>query len=201
MADQSRLRRKKIAILGVSGAVVGLVGILMFTGDHERAQPPPAAPAVAFQAERPTVPQPPSTSESTPLVTVSIRATPQSAQIMLDGVPRSNPVEISYPRSAGLHTVRVTADGYAPKTEQISFDSNLMVEMSLERQRAVGAWTPPARAYSPPPARKASVPQQPAVVAAAPAEPPAAPAPPDVSPNGGRPPQRPIDQTNPYGNQ
>jgi serine/threonine-protein kinase len=198
MGESSGRARKTVALVVLGGSVAAALGVYLYLGSHEHPAGPPQPAAVSFQAERPATPQG-SPAPQPALVTVSIKATPVTAQIMLDGIPRSNPVDISYPRGTGSHTVRVTADGYVPKTEQISFESNLMVEMALERQRATPTWTPPApRIAAAAPAKRVTT----AVAApiAQPVEPPA-PQPVEVNPSGGRPPQRPIDPTNPYGNQ
>jgi serine/threonine-protein kinase len=135
------------------------------------------------------------------LVDVVVRVSPASATIAIDGVGvPTNPFHARYAKDSLVHHVMVSADGYDSKLEDVSFASDVSIDVSLDRK----ASPPPPRYFAPPPAphqvRHAS-----AASAPSPSPPPdastAAPARggADMASSGGRPPLRPITTSNPYG--
>jgi serine/threonine-protein kinase len=134
------------------------------------------------------------------LVDVVVRVSPPSATIAIDGVAvPTNPFHARYAKDALVHHVMVSADGYDSKLEDVSFASDLSIDVSLDRKAP-----PPQRWVAPAPAPRptkhaASTPA--ASPAASPDTPAPAPARADIAPTGGRPPLRPITTSNPYGSQ
>ena len=182
--------------------------------------PPPAPeplppPPVVTAAAAPARPAPPET------IVLSVSVAPSSATIAIDGQPMpSNPFVGHFLKSAGTHRLRATAPGHVAKERLVSFDDNVMVDLSLvpqpssapaarsgssergsSRRESQRHFEPPARHEPPPP------PMRPAAIATAPAPAPAA-APErksanDIVPRGEwEPPRkRVIDTSNPYGDE
>jgi serine/threonine-protein kinase len=143
-----------------------------------------------------------STRDIPDLVDVVVRVSPPSATIAIDGVAvPTNPFHARYAKDALVHHVMVSADGYDAKLEDVSFSSDVSIDVSLDHK----APPPQVRwiAPPPPPARAAKHAGPAAGSSPAPAAEPSAPAPAraDIAPTGGRPPLRPITTSNPYGNQ
>ena len=136
----------------------------------------------------------------------------------------SNPFVGHFPKAPGTHRMRADASGHSAKERLVSFDDNVMIDLSLtpgrrrrsrraparagagvapRRARESRHWEPPARHEPPPPARPQ--PSRPSAPSLAP--PPAARPPPkrasanDIVPRGEwEPPRkRVIDTSNPYG--
>ena len=153
---------------------------------------------------------------------LSVSVAPSSATIAIDGQPMpSNPFVGHFLKSAGTHRLRATAPGHVAKERLVSFDDNVMVNLSLvpqpssapaarsgssergsSRRESQRHFEPPARHEPPPPP-----PMRPAAIATAPAPAPAA-APErksanDIVPRGEwEPPRkRVIDTSNPYGDE
>ncbi|HXX67550.1 MAG TPA: serine/threonine-protein kinase [Polyangiaceae bacterium] len=144
------------------------------------------------------------------LVDVSIRVTPATAQITIDGLAvRGNPYHVRVERDGKTHRIVAQADGYDPKFEDVSFSGDVMIDINLDHRspplRVLVTHTPPP--VPAPPVRPSKVAPDGARVAAgpdpavAPPAPVSAPAtvPRELDPAGGRPPLRPIVTANPYG--
>ncbi|MBV9949633.1 MAG: serine/threonine protein kinase [Myxococcales bacterium] len=141
------------------------------------------------------------------LVEVAIHVSPAAAQITIDGASVvTNPFRARYPKDGQIHHITAAADGYDAKLEDISFASDVSIDISLNRHVTL-----PAPRPAPPPPVPAPliqmhpvrhVPAGPPASAAAQPETPPAPPPTrvDVGPQGGRTPLRPISTSNPYGN-
>ena len=94
--------------------------------------PPPAAPA---PVARPSGPE---------MIVFSVSVTPSTAQIAIDGqVMPSNPFVGHFPKSGTAHRVRATAPGHSAKERLVTFDDNVMIDLSL---------TPAAQPPAPAPA-------------------------------------------------
>ncbi len=98
-------------------------------------------------------------------IEVSVRVTPPSATIVLDGKPlEGNPFHGVFPRE-GKHELRVEAPGYLPVIQTVSFQQDVAIELFLTRaQGAQGTQgsqvTAPSRG-APPPVRAAAPPPSP----------------------------------------
>ncbi|HEY2746714.1 MAG TPA: serine/threonine-protein kinase, partial [Polyangia bacterium] len=108
---------------------------------------PAPAPAPELAAPAPIAqPQQPRTA-NIEMVVLSVSVTPSSASIAIDGVQMpSNPFVGHFPKATGTHRIRASAPGHAPKERLVSFDDNVMIDLSL---------TP---ASSPAPVRAAAAP-------------------------------------------
>jgi serine/threonine protein kinase len=123
--------------LGGGGA---LFATRMLNGDPPPASPPPSTTV----ASAPPPPTTEATAPSTPVATVAIhiQATPESAQIMLDGNPLSNPVDIDLPSGAAVHSLEVSAEGYTTDTRQISAAFPQRIHVALDRESSGGPHRP-----------------------------------------------------------
>ena len=175
--------------------------------------PPPPVPAAQVALPKPSAPE---------MIVFSVSVTPSSAIIAIDGQPMpSNPFVGHFPKATGTHRIRATAPGHQPKERLVSFDDNVMIDLSLQPTPAAPSppqhaqserapsrrWEPPRHDVAParhdpppPPARPAAI--------ATPSVAPAAVAAPsrdrqDIAPRGEWEPPRKriIDSNNPYGDE
>jgi hypothetical protein len=164
------------------------------------------APAPAAQVA-PKPPAPTVTAPAAPeTIVFSVGVTPSTAQVLIDGQPMpSNPFVGRFPKSPATHRVRATAPGYQAKERLVSFDDNVMIDLSLTATPQPARRSEPPRHSEPPPRRAEPVARraEPPPAAAPPpvAEPPARPASNDIAPRGEYEPRRrrAIDTNNPYG--
>ena len=196
---------KRVAIATLVGAAFASTFVLAASVHHgpaPGAMTPASAPTIVQAAAAAPAGQP-------ELVEVAIRVSPASSLITVDGVAvADNPFRARYPRDARVHHVLASADGYEPKLEEVSFESDVSIDLSLEHHNAPAPHRAPAPAPPPPP--PAAHPAKHAAAAPAPPPPSAAPsvapdptpsaAPPrEAGPTPGQRPLRPIATSNPYG--
>jgi serine/threonine-protein kinase len=156
----------------------------------------PPQPAITREAPQPAIareaPQPASSAE-TGRVEIVVRASPPFAQITIDDRPVENPFVAAYPRDATTHRIAARAWGYEPKSEDVLFAKDTIVNLGLNRRAppaslaALPASEPPKRAVAPTAAE--GVASRPSTVPSAH----------EVDPSGGRTPLRPIETKDPYG--
>ncbi len=224
-ADAFRFRAPKwLGIATLAGAVV-LVFCTILVAAPDRADKsqrranaidiPVAAPAptraetavAAPQGSVALVPLPADPAGAPELVELVVRATPASAKVAIDGsLVARNPFRASYPKGGEVHRITASADGYETKSESVALTSDLVVELSLNRN----AWQPPPPASPPLPRRTATAPQpalptRAVTVQPKPPQPTQAQAPiastgGEVDSAGGKVPLRPIETRDPYGN-
>jgi hypothetical protein len=215
---------KTSAVVITACALVMLVAVMAVL----RGTPSPRTPGSTLtisQTPAPAAPAPgvPSSSSSELLV----RVTPATAQIMIDGalVP-GNPFRGRFP--GGVHQIQAFAPGYEPKVQQASLDTDVVLELSLDRRMrgapsaatATAGRAPPSSAQgrmpAPGPGARPQPPRLPSsarstgpVVGGPGTSPPpvATPAIPGlvtptdvVDPRGGRSPMHPIEIRSPYKN-
>jgi protein TonB len=146
---------------------------------------------------------------------LSVGVTPSTATLSIDGQPLpSNPFVGHFPKSPGVHRIRASASGYQPKERLVSFDDNVMIDLSLTAtpppppRPTVWRRPEPPRRSEPPPRRAESPPSAPPPVAAPePVEraerPQRSRAAGDITPRGEweTPRRRAIDTNNPYGDE
>jgi serine/threonine-protein kinase len=218
------------AVLGVAAAaIIATSGGSPGSGDRPRAADPaataaaaPSAPGAAAPAPAPAPARPAAASAPTAvaaLAEIAVVVTPASAGVTIDGAEMTgNPARARFPADGATRTVRASAPGHQPKVKAVTFDRDVLLELTLEPTPRAPAARPVARAPRPapraapppPPAEPAPVRPAEAPSARGPTRPddddPAARARPrpidatlDVNPAGGQRPRRPIDTTNPYG--
>jgi len=176
----------------------------------------PASPPTLAATAAPVVPAAgpahsdlsPGTAPAYELVEVAVRVSPPSSQIAVDGTAvAGNPFFARYPRDGQVHHLMAYADGFDPKWRDVSFVSNVTLDITLDRHASPPPPAPPpVRRFIPTPAPgvarpKPTVAQPPVTVTSEPAPPPSSPPRVEVSPAGGRSPLRPIQTSNPYGAQ
>jgi serine/threonine protein kinase len=191
---------KRVAVFASLGGAL-LVGAIVFgaalRGDRSAAQAPAA---VAF-------PLPAAVRAEPELVDLSVRVSPPSAQITIDGASvSSNPLRARYPKDTQMHHIVATAEGYEPKSADVSFASDVSIDVSLNRRANVplhqGVSLPFIVPAGHPAKHGGSAPQASGATVSDPIATPSPVAVPriEVSPGGGRAPLRPIATSNPYGN-
>ncbi|MDB4971172.1 MAG: serine/threonine protein kinase, partial [Myxococcales bacterium] len=175
-------------------------------------QPPQAASAIAAPGAAGDARAAPRADET---IVFSMGVTPSTSQIYIDGrLMPSNPFIGHFTRTNGSHRVRASASGYQTKERLVSFDDNVMIDLSLtpnptpppspsSSSRGSSSW----RRESSAPARRLE--PAPRILTAAPSAsqdpPPSAPPPSrssgDIAPRGQweAPKRRGIDTNNPYG--
>ena len=213
-SDAVALLKRKTWIVGSVLGVV-FVGTTLGVALHRSPAPESAAAVAAVAAsvpapasrgvnELPTPSAPPTATMETIVFSVSV--SPSTAQVLIDGrVMPSNPFLGRFAKGPGTHRVRAVAPGYQAKERLVTFDDNVMIDLSLPANKPGTAWhheSTPARRVEPP---AAPVREQPIVpVAIAPAlvaAPVKSSAPAEIQPRGEwEPPRkRNIDTHNPYG--
>jgi serine/threonine-protein kinase len=212
IAKLAELRRFAPVAAACTGTLLLVVVIL---ASLLRERPPAVSSSPVPPAVAPLVlAQPVAREELSPgaapvrdFVEVTVRVSPPSAQIAVDGaVAANNPLLARFPRDGQAHHVMAFADGFEPKWREVSFANDVSLEIVLDRHAPPVAQAPPARRIVTPQPQvvgrsaKAVVVQASAAPAAEPPSPPPAPAPrAEVNPAGGHSPLRPIQTSNPYG--
>jgi serine/threonine-protein kinase len=156
----------------------------------------PPQPVITREAPQPTTntreaPQPASSAE-TSRVEIVVRASPPFAQITIDDRPVENPFVAAYPRDGATHRVAARAWGYEPKSEDVLFAKDTIINLGLNRR------APPASLAAAPASdlpKRAAAP----IAAEVASRPSAVPSAHEVDPSGGRTPLRPIETKDPYG--
>jgi hypothetical protein len=96
--------------------------------DPPQPQPPltPPAPAVAQPPEIKAVPE---------IIRLEIMAEPMEAELSLDGnVLAGHRLNLEVPKDRGIHVVSAAAPGYVPFNQQVSFSSDVVLNISLRRE-------------------------------------------------------------------
>ncbi len=208
VAKLAELKRFGPVAAGAVGALLLLI-VILANVLRDQATPVPSPPALASLP----APAPPTAREtSSPgalppreFVDVTVRVSPSSAQISLDGiVVAGNQFFARYPRDGQVHHLIAYADGFEPKLKDIAFVNDVALDLGLERHVsptpaqpvrrqpavAVPVAARPARTAANAPVGAFPEPTTPAPVAAPRV---------DVAPSGGHSPLRPIQTSNPYG--
>jgi serine/threonine-protein kinase len=158
--------RAPVFILGAAIVVVGIVIAVVLgtrgdpavaTGPAATASPvtPPTPPPTAAPSATPaagTVPTPPAHAEpaapqhteepaAPPKITLRLAIEPAGATITLDDAPVTGP-ELVVPRDAKQHHLRITASGYLPDDETVSFDESQRLVVQLKKAAAPGRGKP-----------------------------------------------------------
>jgi serine/threonine-protein kinase len=189
--------RRWIGVATLAAAAVLIFSTILVAGMDRQTSPvvPSVAVPMLTRPETVALPPPPAPPAQPEFVELVVRASPPSAQITVDGSPVPNPFHASYPKDNDVHRIAALAGGYEPKAEDVTLLNNVVVDLSLSPQ----ASPPPTRDLPPAPqvarvdrpARRASTPGAPAATSTGAIT---------GEPTGGRPPQRPIETRDPYGN-
>jgi serine/threonine-protein kinase len=193
--------RSGMLALACAGALV--LGILfggkLASREREVVAPSGAVPRVA----------PAKSLSEADLVDIAVRVSPPAAQIAIDGAPvANNPYHARHPKDDRIHHIVASADGYETRMEDVSFATDVSIDVSLSRRALNPPMQPqpqsaPVSAVAPPRAQIAKRPtpaptaSSAAISQAAPTAPPASPRI-EVPSTGGRSPFRPISTANPY---
>jgi eukaryotic-like serine/threonine-protein kinase len=131
-----------VALLFVGGVVFmrarGHAPALAKRGGTSSAAASSPAPSAAGAPQAAKSATPSSVGASPPPVAAAaeidytIKVTPASARIFVDGKEQpTNPAMGRVPRDGQMHTIRIEADGYEPKQEQVTFDRSILLSMEL----------------------------------------------------------------------
>jgi len=171
-------KKRSMLLFGVVAVAVAAGAFWMVKGKSMVEPPAPAATTAPQTATTTTVATAPEATE----VEIRITANPPEAHFFIDDKPvTGNPWAGKFPRGSGAHRIRAEAPGYGARTRTVTFESNLMVEFALEKEKeSTSSRSNSPGPYIPPP------PPPPAD---------------DMKPAGGKkPPSRTLDSTNPYAN-
>jgi serine/threonine-protein kinase len=162
-AGPARRSRAAAIVLGLAIVVVGVViaAVVSQRGEPATATgptatppptitpptPPTAPPKPPTTADPPTAPQPPPAAAAAdppaapPKITLRLAIEPASAAITLDDERVTGP-ELVVPRDARQHHLRITAPGYLPDDETVSFDESQRLVVQLKKAAAPGRGKP-----------------------------------------------------------
>jgi serine/threonine-protein kinase len=208
IAKLAELRRFAPVAAACTGSLL-LVFVILASVLRDHPPPPQpvaAPPAVAVQpVTREEVS--PGAAPAREFADVTVRASPPSAQIVVDGtLVATNPLVARYPRDAQVHHVMAYADGFEPRWREVSFANDVSLDIVLERHPTPAAQPPAPRrfvaAQPQPVARSGKAAAVQASAAATPEQPPQPPAPSsrvELNASGGHTPLHPIQTSNPYG--
>jgi serine/threonine-protein kinase len=209
IAKLAELRRFAPVAAACSGALLLLIVIV---SSLLRERPRVAPPAITTSPPAPAQPVAredlsPAAAPARDFAEVAVRASPSFAQIVVDGtLVASNPLVARYPRDGQLHHVMAYADGFEPKWREVSFASDVSLDLVLERHPTPAALALPARRFVGPQTQAAGRSAKAVAIQPSAAPTPEQPSPPpapsprvEVTPAGGHSPLRPIQTSNPYG--
>jgi serine/threonine protein kinase len=168
-------KKKPVVLIGavVCAAIAGIVWLVTWKPAGDEAKPAASATATVAPAAPTT---PPTANE----VEIKVVAYPAEAKIFIDNKPVvGNPYAGKFPKDSGEHQIRAEAPGHAPRARTISFESNIAVDITLDKQAADPG---PSKQVVPGP-----------VVAPPPPE--------EMKQPGTKKPSRVLDPNNPYANQ
>jgi len=94
-------------------------------GAQQGREPAPSAASAA-------TPKATSGSESATLVSLTLKVSPASAHVMLDGAPISTPFRGQFRKDVSLHHLEVSGAGLRSVKQLISFERDLALEIALE---------------------------------------------------------------------
>jgi hypothetical protein len=138
-------QKRSPAQLGVGVALLVLAGVGAYIGISRSAQQAPAAAAASE-------------------VRLQVRALPASATMSLDGDRRlENPFIGMMPRDGKSHRLVIEAPGFKRKEQSITFDHDVVLDVSLEPEPTVAQGSPDPEPTTEPSAKAAPGPVRPAV--------------------------------------
>ena len=108
-----------VALLAAGGAI----GLLALRASKLSAGVQTAANAGTSARLTPLPPRAPDSQTVRPGITISVRASPAGASLVLDGKPVSNPFRLQRPAGAGTAELTVTAPGYQAQELRLPLSS------------------------------------------------------------------------------
>jgi eukaryotic-like serine/threonine-protein kinase len=134
--NQSGARRGLVAALALAGGASLAIVFWIMTRGH--AAPQASAPSTAnatATADAPASP-PPAAAD----VELRVSAMPSSARIFVDDKPvDGNPFRGKLAKNGVTHTIRVEAEGYAPRTRTVTAEKDLDLELALQHDERADA--------------------------------------------------------------
>jgi serine/threonine protein kinase len=123
------LRRKRLVSLAAVGLVAFSVGGWVAIQRRVPAESPAVAPA---RSAAPAAPISPPSEEK---ITITLKANVPNAKFSFDNdAPLENPFVGRFTKDDSQHQLRVEAPGYKPKTAQIVFSADVVLDFALERE-------------------------------------------------------------------
>jgi serine/threonine-protein kinase len=113
--------------VGVATIVVGI--IVMRPSAHESAPPAPAPSPPPSAPEPAPAPTPEAPSESH----IRVITTPATAELRIDDAVVKNPFDGGFPRNDVNHHITITAPGFQPRSELVTFDQDRTLKYELAR--------------------------------------------------------------------
>ena len=164
------------------------------TGRPVRGAEEPSQPRPSLAPRAPAAASPSQIRAVQDTIRIEITAEPRGAELSLDGnVLAGHRLNLEVPKDRGIHVISASAPGYIPFNQQLSFSSDVVLNISLHR-----AHTPPVRQVARPrPSQREARPNssiRPATVQSGPNIEPGM----NLDGPSVRPHVKPIDERNPY---
>lgn len=142
---------KTLLAIAAVAFLIGMVIVALVTKGKNTPTPAPAlATGIPVRgAEKPSQPQPslapPAPAAASPsqiravhdTIRIEVTAEPRTAELSLDGnVLAGHRLSLGVPKDRGIHVVSASAPGYIPFKQQVSFSSDVVLDISLRRARS-----------------------------------------------------------------
>ena len=138
--DPFARKRRLMVLVGVAIGAVLIIGVAIAGVMSSSPSPTPVASGSASSGASgapimTSASAPPTVSAAPQQITASFRADPPEARFSVDDAGiLPNPFNGKFPRDNAKHSVRAFATGYATKVQDVVFDDDLSVQMSLARE-------------------------------------------------------------------
>ena len=133
---------RTLAIALGAGAAVLLFGLIVLiavlaTGGDRGGEVVAIQSTATATAKETATPEPPATAEQPARMELKVRAQPSGAKLTLDGKElETNPFAGTFPRDGKEHELAVEAPGYESETRRLTFDRDVILELSLQKKAA-----------------------------------------------------------------
>ena len=130
----ARSSRRAAMVTGAVAATAVMLGGVLWLSSRSGT---PDAPAVASSATPVSDATVQATSKPKPAaIDLKVTVSPEGARLFLDDKPlAANPFIGKLPQDGESHTLRAEAPGYAPRTRNITFEKDLEIEFSLDKEK------------------------------------------------------------------
>ncbi len=141
LLDEPDFRRKPMVAWLVAGTgVVLVIAIIALAATHGDG---PTAAASNTTAQT-TAPKPSVVPPPIDTVQISVQVHPDGARVLVDGVvTNQNPFHTSVSRDGRPHKISAQAPGYQSDERLVSYDHDIVIELSLKKAGNAMTWTPP----------------------------------------------------------
>jgi hypothetical protein len=131
------LSMKSLVIPGIAIAVVAAIVLTILL-----LKPAPSSVSMPVSPTPPAIAIPVAGAEPARIVPETIRlqvtATPREATVSLDGnLVAGYLLNLIVPRDRGIHVISASAPGYIPFNQQVGFDSDVVLSITLRRDSAI----------------------------------------------------------------